>query len=113
MRMPSVTGLSLLLLAALLEAAGDAVVRLGIRNSVGFARPLVLGAGALVLLAYGCIINTAPWDFGRLIGVYIVFFFLVAQAIGWLVFGEIPSRGIWIGGTLIVLGGAIISIRTS
>ena len=113
MRMHSVTGLSLLLAAALLEAAGDALVRLGIRTSVGFARPLVLGAGALVLLAYGCIVNAAPWDFGRLIGLYIVFFFLVAQAIAWLMFGEVPSRGVWLGGALIVLGGAIISMSTS
>jgi small multidrug resistance family-3 protein len=48
-----------------------------------------------------------------LIGVYIVFFFLVAQAVAWLMFGEVPSRGVWLGGILIVLGGAIISISTS
>jgi drug/metabolite transporter superfamily protein YnfA len=105
-------GFSLLLLAALLEAGGDALVRLGLRTSVGFTRPLMLCAGGLVLFAYGCVVNAAPWDFGRLIGVYIVFFFLVAQAIAWLVFGQIPSRGVLLGGTLILIGGVIISAGT-
>jgi small multidrug resistance family-3 protein len=44
------------------------------------------------------------------IGVYIVFFFLVAQAISWLVFGQAPSSAIWFGGALIVAGGIVISV---
>jgi drug/metabolite transporter superfamily protein YnfA len=111
--MDRVTGLSLLLLAALLEAGGDALVRVGIRTPVGFTRPLAFSAGALMLFAYGCLINATRWDFGRLIGIYIVFFFLVAQVIAWLTFGELPSRGMWLGGALVVLGGAIMAMSAN
>jgi small multidrug resistance family-3 protein len=48
-----------------------------------------------------------------LIGIYIVFFFLVAQVIAWLTFGELPSRAVWLGGTLIVLGGAIVALSAN
>jgi drug/metabolite transporter superfamily protein YnfA len=105
-----VTGFSLLLVAALLEAAGDALVRLGVHASAGPHRALMLGAGGLVLFAYGYVVNTAPWSFGRLIGVYIVFFFLVAQAIAWVLFGQAPSRSVLLGGALILIGGAVISV---
>jgi small multidrug resistance family-3 protein len=104
------SALSLLLMAALLEAGGDALVRLGLHASPTARRALFLAAGGLVLFGYGCLVNTPPWDFGRLLGVYVVLFFLTAQAIGWLVFGQVPSRGIWLGGLFITIGGAIISV---
>jgi len=49
-----------------------------------------------VLFAYGGVVN-APWDFGRLLGVYVVFFFVVAQAIAWAVFGQVPSPRLLLG----------------
>ena len=103
----------LLLVSAFLEAGGDALVRLGIRTTSGITRALMFGAGGLVLFAYGCLVNAAPWDFGRLIGVYVVFFFLVAQAIAWFLFGQPPPRGVWLGGMFIVLGGAIIAVSSN
>ena len=103
--------LSLLLLSALLEAGGDAVVRAGLLSPAGSKKILLLGGGGLALFAYGCLVNRAPWEFGRLIGVYVVFVFLVAQAISWLAFGQRPSAEIWLGGALIVLGGLVISAR--
>jgi small multidrug resistance family-3 protein len=105
--------LLLLLLAAVLEAGGDALIRVGVRTSVGVARPLAYVGGALMLFAYGRLINATRWDFGRLIGLYIVFFFLVAQVIAWLTFGELPSRAVWLGGTLIVLGGALMALSAT
>jgi drug/metabolite transporter (DMT)-like permease len=66
-----------------------------------------------MLFAYGRLINATRWDFGRLIGIYIVFFFLVAQVIAWLTFGELPSRGVWLGGALIVLGGALMAMSVN
>ena len=54
--------------------------------------------------------NVPGWHFGRLLGLYVVFFFLVAQAMAWLAFGQVPSRPLLAGGALIVAGGAIISI---
>jgi small multidrug resistance family-3 protein len=101
---------SLLVMAALLEALGDALVRLGVHASPSARRVLFLAAGGLVLFGYGCLVNAPPWHFGRLLGVYVVLFFLTAQAISWLVFGQLPTRGIWLGGLFIAIGGAIISV---
>src|SRR5215475_11790175 len=86
--------LSLLVIAALLEAGGDAIVRFGLHAPYGGKRVMFLAAGGLVLFGYGCVVNAPPWDFGRLLGVYVVLFFLVAQIISWLVFGQPPTRNI-------------------
>src|SRR2546426_7050658 len=86
-----ITTLLVLLSAALLEAGGDAVVRLGLRASTTFVRASLFLIGGLVLFTYGYVVNAPPWDFGRLLGVYVVFFFLVAQFISWLVFYSQPT----------------------
>jgi small multidrug resistance family-3 protein len=104
---------SLLLASALLEAGGDAIVRLGLHTSAGTMRALWLCVGGFILFGYGCLVNAAPWQFGQLIGVYIVFFFLVAQAIAWLFFHQFPTRGVWLGGGLIVVGGLIVSVSSN
>jgi small multidrug resistance family-3 protein len=104
-----ITTLLLLLLAALLEAGGDALVRSGLHGS-GTNRLAWLLAGGVVLFAYGCAVNSPPWDFGRLLGIYVVFFFVMAQAIGWLAFGQKPDAGVWAGGALIVLGGIVLTV---
>jgi hypothetical protein len=44
---------------------------------------------------------------------YVVFFFLIAQLISWLVFKQIPSLTFAIGGMLIVAGGVVISMAKS
>jgi small multidrug resistance family-3 protein len=106
--MTTFTTLLVLLTAALLEAGGDALVRKGLHSSA-LPRMGFLLAGAVVLFAYGCTVNTPPWNFGRLLGIYVVFFFLVAQIIGWLAFGQIPDVRIVLGGACIVIGGLIIS----
>jgi len=98
-----------LLLAAILEASGDALVRAGLHAATSAAKAGLLALGAAVLFAYGCAVNAPSWDFGRLLGVYVVLFFLVAQLIGWLVFHQRPGNGILIGGAFIVAGGAIVS----
>jgi drug/metabolite transporter (DMT)-like permease len=41
-------------------------------------------------------------------GIYIVVFFVVSQAIAWVVFGERPSTTLVLGGALIVAGGLVI-----
>jgi small multidrug resistance family-3 protein len=102
--------LLLLLLAAFLEAGGDAFVRLGLRSTAAAPRLLFFLAGAAVLFLYGWTVNTPPWDFGRLLGVYVVFFFLVAQALSWLIFHQKPSVAVLVGGGFIAVGGLIISL---
>jgi drug/metabolite transporter superfamily protein YnfA len=106
---PSIA-LLILLAAAVLEAGGDALVRSGIHASASSARLLFWLAGALVLFTYGYVVNAPPWDFGRLLGIYVVFFFVVAQAISWAVFHQKPDRFVIIGGSLVILGGLVIAV---
>ena len=102
--------LLVLLLAAVLEAGGDALVRAGLFGPNVLRRALLLLAGGLVLFAYGCVVNAPRWDFGRLLGIYVVFFFVVAQLIAWLGFGQRPTPALLLGGALIVAGGLVISL---
>jgi hypothetical protein len=97
-----------LLLAATLEVLGDAFFQSGLHRTTGFARILPFIAGAAVLTLYGLMVNVPRWNFGKLLGIYIAFFFLVAQLVAWLRFNEIPTPRILLGGFFIVFGGAII-----
>lgn len=100
-----------LLLAAALEAGGDALVRAGLHSQSSGGRRLVfLLAGALTLFLYGCVVNLPRWDFGRLLGAYVAAFFVMAQLISWLFFGQKPTLPILVGGALIVAGGLVISL---
>jgi hypothetical protein len=104
------TGLAVLALAAVLEACGDAVIRAGLHRSGAFSRLSLFAAGAVLLFAYGWTVNAPAWDFGRLLGLYIVLFFLIAQAISWLAFHRPPTPAILVGGVLIVGGGVVIVV---
>src|SRR5437870_1531601 len=104
-----ITTLLVLLSAALLEAGGDAVVRLGLRASTTFVRASLFLIGGLVLFTYGYVVNAPPWDFGRLLGVYVVFFFIVAQFILCLVVVQLSARVVIIGGFFFFAGGIILS----
>jgi small multidrug resistance family-3 protein len=97
-----------LLLAAALEAGGDAVIRAGLHTSNSGIRWLLMAAGAAMLFAYGYTVNAPGWDFGRLLGIYIVLLFLVAQIVAWIAFGQRPGTALLIGGALIVAGGVVI-----
>ena len=103
MRLP--LALLLLLGAAALEAGGDAIVRRGLHAGGLAGRIGLILAGGAVLTAYGVAVNLPSWDFGRLLGVYVALFFLVAQFINLTVFGVAPSAPILAGGALIIAGG--------
>jgi drug/metabolite transporter superfamily protein YnfA len=100
----------LLLLAAVLEAGGDALVRVGLRSETLAGRAGLFALGAAVLFAYGLAVNSPPWDFGKLLGVYVTLFFLVAQLINLIVFGTKPDLPICLGGALILGGGLLITL---
>lgn len=80
-----------LLFAAALEAGGDALMRVGLHKNLMWGCLLFFVLAAAVLFAYGWTVNAPPWGFGKLIGIYVVFFFLLAQLISWLVFKQTLS----------------------
>ena len=104
------TAILLLLSAALLEAGGDALIRLGLRSPTQIRAILLVVLGGIALTVYGCTVNGPPWNFGRLLGTYIVFFFLLAQLISWAAFGQRPTLSIFLGGALILVGGWVVSM---
>jgi len=108
-----VTAFLLLLLSATLEAGGDALVRVGLHGSNIVTRIGLFAAGAVVLFAYGVTVNSPPWDFGRLLGVYVTLFFVVAQVINLIVFHVRPGLPILVGGAFIVCGGIIMTLWQS
>jgi drug/metabolite transporter superfamily protein YnfA len=103
------TALAVLLMAAFLETGGDALIRTGLRASNPFLRTALFTVATVILFTYGYVVNLPSFDFGRLLGVYIVFFFVVAQILSWAVFHHQPRRAILLGGAFIVVGGIIIS----
>jgi len=102
--------MAVLLCAAFLEAGGDALMRVGLRGPTHARAALFFVLGGLVLTFYGYVVNAPPWDFGRIIGVYVAFFFTVAQLISWFGFGQKPTPMILLGGGLIVIGGCVVSL---
>ena len=102
--------MGVLLCAAIVEAGGDALVRLGLRSPTHARAALFFVLGGIALTSYGHLVNAPPWDFGRLIGVYVAFFFAVAQLISWFGFGQKPTPMVLAGGALIVMGGCNVSL---
>lgn len=102
--------LLILLACAVLEAGGDALARKGMHAGSQAARIGFYVMAAAVLFAYGWLVNRPPWSFGTLLGIYVVMFFVVAQTISWLVFGERPTPAILAGGALVVTGGIVMSV---
>jgi small multidrug resistance family-3 protein len=101
--------LLLLAIAAALEAGGDALARSGLHAASPATKLIFLLLAALVLFTYGVTVNLPPWDFGKLLGVYVALFFVVAQAINYFAFGQKPSLQILCGGALIMSGGLLIT----
>ena len=105
-----VGALGVLTLAAFLEVYGDSFFQASFYRASGTGRALAFVAGMLVLAAYGSVVNVPRWDFGKLLGLYVVLFFLVAQVVAKIRFGQSPSAGIYAGGVLIVAGGLVIAL---
>jgi drug/metabolite transporter superfamily protein YnfA len=93
----------LLIASAMLESGGDAMVRAGLQGRGWF---LFFGAASLV--AYGVVVNQSRIDFGRLMGAYIVVFFVVSQLISAFFFRQFPNPRTVFGGALILAGGVAL-----
>jgi drug/metabolite transporter superfamily protein YnfA len=108
--MANATALLVLFVAAVLEAGGDALIRSGLKAPALPVRLAFFLLGGVVLFSYGYVVNTPVWDFGRVLGIYVLFFFVVAHLISWLVFGQPPIPVVWMGGAFVVTGGVIWSV---
>lgn len=97
--------IAILIGAAILEVGGDALVRIGLAGARGW-----IVAGAAVLTTYGVVVNLSGLDFGRLMGVYIAVFFVVAQVIALAIFHQPPTRSTLAGGALVVAGGIVMML---
>ena len=98
-----------LLIAASLEVLGDACFQSGLYRSTGTTKAVWFAAGVAILAGYGLFVNLPQWDFGKLLGVYVALFFLVAQIVAKVRFGQTPTMPIYVGGGLIVAGGLVIT----
>ena len=72
--------------------------------------PVCPRLGATLLFGYGLSVNLAPVDFGRVVGLYIAMLFIVWQLVNWVVFQTAPVAPVIVGGVLIVVGGAIVTL---
>ncbi len=103
--------LGLLIVATTLEASGDAIIRIGLKQPHTVpVRALLMLAGAVVLYGYGLTLNLSPLDWGELVGGYVAVFFVVGQVINLVVFSTAPTLPIIVGGSFIVTGGLIITL---
>jgi len=98
-----------LIIATVLEVTGDAIIRTCIYNHTGMARIGFGLLGALLLLGYGISLNLAPVEFSQVVGLYIATLFVVWQVINYIFFKTVPTVPILAGGTLIVVGGLIVT----
>jgi multidrug transporter EmrE-like cation transporter len=98
------------LLATVLEAVGDTLVRMALQGSALWPRIGLYVLGGLLLVLYGTSLNLAPVEFATVTGMYVATLFVVFQITNYLFFRVMPSTPVMIGGSLIVAGGLIISI---
>lgn len=102
-----------LVLATSLEVSGDAIVRRAIYEYAGPMRIGLMVAGAVLLFGYGFSLNLAPVEFRQVVGLYIATLFVMWQIINYIAFRTLPTFPILIGGTLIVIGGLVVTFGPS
>ena len=93
-----------MLLAAVFEVCGDAMIRAGLRGR-GW---LLCATGAGTIAAYGLVLNTLPMDFSKLLGSYVAFFAIASVAVGRIAFGDPLPGSTWLGLAVILTGSAIL-----
>jgi hypothetical protein len=101
---------AVLALAAYLEVQGDACFQSGLYRSSGAKQIGWFFAGTVVLVCYSLFLNSSKIDFGKLLGIYVVLFFLVAQIVAKVQFHQSPSKPIYVGGAFITIGGLIMTL---
>jgi small multidrug resistance family-3 protein len=99
----------LVLAATILEASGDAIVRIALQHPSIPTRIGLFLLGAVLLTLYGTSLNLAPVEFATVTGIYIATLFVVFQVVNFLFFHTTPTPAVWLGGTLIVAGGLVVA----
>ena len=98
-----------LIAATTFEVTGDAMIRKTVYEHTGMARIALGLLGAILLFGYGFFLNLAPVEFGKVVGLYIATLFVMWQIISYFTFKSIPTLPMIVGGTLIVIGGLVIT----
>jgi small multidrug resistance family-3 protein len=96
--------LGVLLLAAIFEVTGDAIIRSGLRERAW----LIVALGVATLGAYGVIANVLPLNFSKMLATYVGLFALVSVLFGRVFFHDVVPSSTWIGLLVILLGSAIV-----
>jgi small multidrug resistance family-3 protein len=103
LRLGKATAIAVFVGAAVLEVAGDALIRKGLRGSGAVA----VAAGMVVLGSYGVLVNLLDVDFSRLLGAYVGVFAVVSVLTGRFVFEDVVPPSTWLG-LAVILGGSLI-----
>ncbi|HEX3822144.1 MAG TPA: hypothetical protein VHW45_17570 [Candidatus Sulfotelmatobacter sp.] len=96
------------LLATILEASGDAVIRLSIYGRAFPARIALFFLGSLLLALYGTSLNLAPVEFASVTGLYVATLIVVFQIANYLFFHISPTPGVAAGCCMVIAGGLVI-----
>jgi drug/metabolite transporter superfamily protein YnfA len=101
--------LGVLLLAAIFEVTGDAIIRSGLRER-GW---LIVALGVATLGAYGIIANLLPLDFSKMLATYVGLFAVVSVFFGRVFFHETVPASTWVGLLVILAGSAIVQFGSA
>lgn len=99
-----------LAVAAYLEVQGDACFQSGLYQSLRYEASRLVRCGNCGSCLLQPVLNSSRIDFGKLLGIYVVLFFLVAQVVAKLQFHQSPSKPIYVGGAFIAIGGLIMTL---
>jgi hypothetical protein len=98
------------LLATILEASGDAIVRIALHHPSLLARIGLFLGGFILLGLYGTSLNLAPVEFAAVTGMYVAMLFVVFQIANFVFFRILPTPPVLVGGGFIVTGGLIVAL---
>ncbi len=98
-----------MLVAAVLEVGGDALIRQGLASGT----VVYVVVGFVVLGSYGIVVNLVGLDFSRLLGAYVGWFAVTGVLAGRLFFGSRPTLSLWLGLALVLLGSIVIQVGGS
>jgi hypothetical protein len=98
------------LLATILEASGDSMVRIALHHSSLPVRIGLFLGGFILLGLYGTSLNLAPVEFATVTGLYVATLFVVFQIANVALFHTPPTPSVLVGGGFIVTGGVIVAL---